>query len=83
MIAKLFAIEQKLPDQPPKRRLEIRQAESKPILDELGQWLQGMKGKVLPKTSLGKAVGYALDQWAFVCLYADGGRLAIDNNIAE
>jgi hypothetical protein len=42
-----------------------------------------MKLKVLKKTSLGKAVNYALDQWDALARYVDDGRLAIDNNIVE
>lgn len=82
-IEKLYAIERKLADQPPKERRRVRQEASNPILDELGAWLQQMKANVLPKTLLGRAVTYAADQWAYVARYIDDGRLAIDNNIAE
>lgn len=36
-----------------------------------------------PKTALGKAIRYALDQWPAVARYVEDGRIAIDNNIAE
>lgn len=75
MIGKLYAVERKLSDQPPKRRCGIRQAESRPILNQLGKWLEEMKAKTLPKTSLGKAVRYAVDQWPHVCRYIEDGRL--------
>lgn len=38
---------------------------------------------MLPKSLLGKAISYALDQWYAVCRYVEDGRLAIDNNISE
>ena len=36
-----------------------------------------------PKSLLGKAVTYALNQWSFVIRYLEDGLLAIDNNAAE
>jgi hypothetical protein len=38
---------------------------------------------VLPKTLLGKAIGYALNNWAALCRYLEQGYLAIDNNLSE
>ena len=35
------------------------------------------------KTSLGKALQYALGRWDALARYADDGRLSIDNNVAE
>ncbi len=32
---------------------------------------------------MGKAIGYALNQWDALCVYATEGFLAIDNNAAE
>lgn len=38
---------------------------------------------MLPKSPLGQAIGYALNQWEALCVYTTDGRLAIDNNAAE
>jgi transposase len=38
---------------------------------------------VLPKSPLGIAVTYALNQWQALCRYAEDGRLDIDNNRSE
>ena len=82
-IGKLYAIEQNLKNQPARERWRTRQVESRPILDELNTWLRQMQDKVLPKSLLGKAVDYAVDQWPHISRYIEDGRLAIDNNIAE
>ena len=37
----------------------------------------------LPKSPIFARVRYALNQWNALCRYAEGGRLAIDNNAAE
>jgi hypothetical protein len=83
MIGKLYTIERKLSDHPPKHKYHVRQAESLPILSELKLWLDKLHLDVTPKSLLGKAIGYARSQWSYVSRYVDDGRLAIDNNIAE
>lgn len=83
LIGKLYGIERRIKGQPDRIRYRIRQMESVPILNEFKAWLDDMQSKVTPGGALGKAVGYALDQWPAVSRYVDDGRLAIDNNIAE
>lgn len=39
--------------------------------------------KVPPQSPIGKAIGYALNQWGTLEAYLDDGRLCIDNNHAE
>jgi hypothetical protein len=65
-------------------RHKMRQEESRPILIKFREWLDsdGCKG-VLPKSAIGKAIGYTRNQWAALNRFLDDGRLEIDNNIAE
>jgi transposase len=65
------------------QRQELRQQESKPILHDLHTWLKENILQVLPKSSIGKAIAYALERWEKLCLYADHGQLEIDNNPVE
>jgi hypothetical protein len=37
----------------------------------------------LPKSPLGQAIGYALNNWPALCRYLEQGYLAIDNNLSE
>jgi hypothetical protein len=98
LIGKLYAIERELPpllppsDDPAEQeqrrqreeqRRQIRQELARPILDELKKWLDEKKPVALPKTLLGKAVGYALNNWEALCRYVEQGYLAIDNNLSE
>ena len=46
-------------------------------------WMQAQRRRLSGKTALGKALQYALGRWEALTRYADDGRLAIDNNLAE
>jgi hypothetical protein len=98
LIGQLYAIERELPGllgpsdeaakqeqrrQREEQRQEQRQQQSQPILGELKKWLDDHKGQALPKTPLGKAIGYALNNWEALCRYVEAGYLAIDNNLSE
>lgn len=62
---------------------EVRQQKSVPILRNLGLWLQQQYLQVLPKSEIGKAIGYSLQRWERLSIYATDGRLNIDNNPVE
>jgi hypothetical protein len=61
----------------------MREQQMRPVLYELKKWLDDHKGKALPKTPLGQAVGYAWNNWQALCRYLEQGYLAIDNNLSE
>ncbi len=46
-------------------------------------WLDKSAYHVPPKTAVGKAVAYSLNQWSKLTRYVDDGYLNIDNNRAE
>src|SRR5690606_11707297 len=52
---KLYAIEDRAREFSPEERHALRQAESKPILEELKSWLEEKQGQVLPKSQIGRA----------------------------
>jgi transposase len=64
-------------------RLQRRQEQSAPQLTALRHWLEQERAQVLPKSPLGEAIGYALNQWQALLEYTTRGFLAIDNNAAE
>jgi transposase len=64
-------------------RLALRQEKSKPILDDIHEYLMNQRGEVLPKSPIGEAISYALSNWAALVRYAEDGDLEIDNNGAE
>ena len=98
LIRRLYAIEWGLPELLPpsddpatsrqrlqreEQRRAIRQRDARPVLDELKGWLDEQRPKALPKSPLGAAIGYALNNWEALKRYPEQGYLAIDNNLSE
>src|SRR5207253_6790164 len=78
LIGELYAIERELPplllpsddpvaqkqrQQREEQRQQMRQQRAGPILAKLKQWLTQQKPLALPKSALGQAIGYALNNW--------------------
>jgi hypothetical protein len=84
-IRRLYEVERQARSQQldPDARRELRQQESRPVLEAMQPWLRMLKDKVLPKSQMGQAIGYALRQWDALNRYLDDGRLEIDNNGVE
>lgn len=62
-------------------RAELRDAESRPIVQEFRQWLNSHR--VLPKSALGKAITYADGVWPGLELFLEDPRIPLDNNHTE
>jgi transposase len=82
-IAELYAIEATINGQSPEQRRATRQAQSKPLLDALHDWMLQQRRRLSGKSTLGKALQYALSRWDALVRYVEDGRLSIDNNLAE
>lgn len=80
-IRKLYVVEKKAKALDAEARQQLRQQESKPILDEFKQWLDAQN--VLPKGALGKAINYTQNQWPKLLTYLENGDISIDNNVTE
>lgn len=65
------------------QRLELRQRYARPILARIHARLKEVRPQALPKSPLGEAVTYALNQWTALNRYTEDGALEIDNNGAE
>ena len=85
MIGKLYEVEQQAKEEALKAIAlrELRQEQSKPVLEEIGGCLDDWSIEVLPKSPIGQAVGYARGQWIALNQYTRDGDLDIDNNLAE
>jgi len=79
----LFSIERRCKDKTAEERYAIRQAKSKPLLEDYLGWLQKQATQITPKSSVGKAVNYCLNQWEKLTTFLEDGRLEIDNNRGE
>lgn len=78
-----MTLTRKVKELDPKERFEQRLKQSKPVLDAFLSWLKIQEQKVLPKSGMGKAVTYCLNQWDKLIAFLEDGRLEIDNNRSE
>lgn len=81
--SQLYKIERDLKKGSPKERYEARQKSSQPVLEAFLAWLNEQAAQALPKSTLGEAVTYCLNQWDKLTAYLKDGRLEIDNNLSE
>ena len=79
---KLYAIEKKMKDESPKDKLKERQEQAKPLLDAFFAWAKSLRN-IAPKSKLGKAVNYLIEEEPYLRHYIEDGRLEVDNNRAE
>jgi transposase len=82
-IRQLYDIEDRACEWPVDARREFRARESNLVLDRIEAYLAELAPRVLPKSSLAKAVTYARNQWKALRRYTGDGRLTIDNNVSE
>ena len=75
----LFDIEREAKDKTFEERYIIRNEKAAPILDEFQKWLLSIQPNIAPKSKLGTAVGYALNQWTYLTRYLLDGRIEISN----
>jgi len=54
-----------------------------PLVQELKDWIDQESIKVLPKSPMGKAMTYCINQWVKLMRCFDDGRLSLDNNVIE
>ena len=80
LCGKMYEYERKTADDRA-ARAAIRQEKTKPLVDEMKEWLFGCQ--VLQSTSLGKAIKYALTYWDELTRFVDDPDIWIDNNRTE
>jgi len=86
-IAHLYHIEKRLRETKagPALREAVRAAESRMIHRRLKKAIDklALRGSILPKSKLGKAIRYAINQWTHLEVYLGDGRVEICNNSVE
>jgi len=83
LIAKLYKLEKTIKDRDTQTKYQQRQAEAKPIVEQLHAWLTEVQPKVPPQATLGKAITYLANQWPSLVVYLENGAYPIDNNTVE
>lgn len=82
-IRELYRIEDQVRPLPPAERQLLRQEQAPAIWETLKQRAQELKPQLLPKSTLGKAVNYFLNEYQALTGYLRDGRFQIDNNLVE
>jgi len=67
----------------PEELSDLRQREAKPIIEKMHAWLVKKSAQIIPKSLLGKAITYTLNQWERLIGYVDFPFATPDNNLAE
>ena len=93
-IGQLYRIEKRLKQKHRRQRslsaaaikadiLQERDKASAAVLTEFQAWLEQIAPQVLPKSTLGKAVFYTLEQWPKLTTFLEHAEVPLDNNRAE
>lgn len=85
LIQLLYAIEAlaRESDMTHEQRHALRLEKSLPIINEIGQYIQQEKNKVIPKSPIGVAFTYCANRWISLQNYLTNGMLEIDSNLVE
>jgi transposase len=91
LIQALFAVERKAseareaPDSEfgDVEHLALRRSESAPLLEEIRSCVDAWSVEVLPRSAVGQAVGYILNQWQPLTRFLDDPTLPLHNNASE
>jgi len=83
----LYAVEERLRRERvgPQKRQALRASESAMMHRRIRHYLVRLKTRkrYLPRSLMGKAIDYALDNWRALEVYLGDGRVEIDNNLVE
>ena len=82
-IGALYEIEERIRGQDADHRLAVRQAQSKPRVDELRVWFETQIAKLPARGPTALAIRYALNHWPGLERFADDGRIELDSNSIE
>jgi transposase len=79
----IYRIEREIAHADPDERRRHRQQHTRPLAQDMLQWLEHHAPTLLPKSPLGQAFRYTLSNWTALTAFIDEGLLLADNNTAE
>jgi hypothetical protein len=82
-IQKLYDMEDRARDLSNEDRQQLRQIESRPIVQRIHQWLLDRDARERPRSPLRKGVNYFLKRWTAFTRFLDNGAIPMDNNRTE
>ncbi len=83
LIGVLFEIERELKDADPETRRRRRDTDTRAALVKIHDWLTRHVQGARPRSAIGKAIQYTLNQWAALTVCADHSKIPIHNNTSE
>lgn len=76
------AIKEETPNDFSQRKL-VRDEKIKPLLTQIKTWIEAEQFNVLPKSPIGKAMAYFINQYPKLEAIFEDGRIELDNNLIE
>ena len=67
----------------PGAREALRGSHSRMVMERLYRAFEKLQTRYLPKSPMGQAINYALNQWAALERFVEHGEVEIDNNLVE
>lgn len=82
-IAELYAIEEGIRGRTAEERRQVRNAQTRRLVEAMKPWLKMELGRIPPGGGLAEAIRYALARWPALCRFLDDGRIELDTNTVE
>lgn len=82
-IGQIYEIEREISGRAPHERLAVRQTRSRPIVEDLRQWLDEKRRRMFTGSPTLGPINYALNHWAGLVRFLEDGRIDLDNNPVE
>jgi hypothetical protein len=82
-IAEIYQIEAEIRGKSADERRDVRQQKTEPLVKALKIWLEKTLGQVAGRSTIAKAIRYALNQWEGLGRFLNDGRIEIDSNTVE
>src|SRR3954470_22733432 len=79
----LFEIERSINGKSAEQRLAARRTLSRPLVDDLHDYMRAQLSRLARGHDLAKAINYMLKRWAAFTLVLEDGRVCLSNNAAE
>lgn len=83
LFSKIYQNEEHAKKLEPDKRKEYRRQNVVPITQDLKNWIDAESIKLLPKSPIGKAMTYCINQWPKLERCFEEGKLELDNNLIE
>jgi len=82
-IAEFYAVEAEIRGRPPQERRSVRQAKTKPLIQDMNVWLNERLSEVPGRLPTAGVIRYVLNHWDGLTRFLDDGHLELDTNSVE